>query len=134
LAILVSGSYVQYSQDPPASDSFRVKVNRLDQIRWESDHPEGTIVNVIYKDAGWSITPRGTQQVPIGGLVGRQLELFPLLAIVKWLQSADVEIGAPSMETVESQRVYRIAIRPKRLERGTSEFRQAFEKMNQSEL
>lgn len=134
LTALVIGSYAQLDQGNPVSSPFTLKARGLDQIRWESSRPDGTVVNIFQKDAAWSITPKGTQQIPISGLVGRQFEVFPLLAIVKWLQAADVDVGQADTETVAGQSVFRIAIRPKRSGKGTAEFQGAFEKMNHAEL
>lgn len=134
LTALVVGSYTQFDQGNAVSYPFTLKARGLDQIRWESSRPDGAIVNIIQKDAGWSITPKGTQQIPISGLVGRQFEVFPLLAIVKWLQAADVDVGQADTETVDGQSMFRITIRPKRSGKGTPEFQAAFEKTNQAEL
>lgn len=85
VAVLITGTYTSFTGTNTSPQPLRIKILGLDQIRWEMDEPEGTYVTVIEPNGSWRFGPTGSRMLPIRDAVGRQLEIFPILAVADWM-------------------------------------------------
>jgi hypothetical protein len=115
--ILVSGTYHVLSGLTSPDFAVRAKILSSTQVRWEFDQPDGMVSTVVSSGVGWRTGPSGTVGLPLGDMMGRQLEALPFLAISDWLSDPNVAVKDIGPQTIEGVQLHLVTLAyPYRLE------------------
>lgn len=100
--VVITGIY--YPNNDPGGSGYavRVKILAYDKVRWEFDQPGGTVSTVVNSGVAWRTGPNGTVALPLGDMMGRQLEALPFLSLTDWLSDSSVTLKDRGMETPSS--------------------------------
>lgn len=115
VALMATGTYSHF-RGSGATYPFRLKVSGLDQIRRETDFPDGTYISIVRGKAAWAITPSGTRSFSIGSLAGRRMEIVPILVVADLLTNSKASLQYVGLETIDGASIHHISAQVKQLE------------------
>jgi len=118
------------------STSFAVRLEALgtDKFRRETDLPDGTHVVIVRGHAGWGVSPTRTDGLSLSQLAGSKFEDLPVLAISRWLTSANVQIQPPKPETLNGAPVVHLWVQPTAPADATAQQRSIYQETSRCEM
>jgi len=111
-SILASGTYTRTSDGTTESYPVQIKALGLTNFRWDTGGPQGTATVIVAGLSGWFQGPSSSRALALGETFGRGIEVFPLLLLSKWLNTAGVGMTWVGPDTVSGQSVNHVTILP----------------------
>ena len=108
LTAVITADYVA-GGDEPTTTPFTIRILGFDNIRFEVGgvNPATTVIKGA---GGWSTVGGKTTAIPVQALVGRRLELFPILALARWTVSPRAKAAYVGLEPAANGSLHHIRV------------------------